>query len=65
MNNTDYQGQDFPQDTIKKAMLLWEAAQNLCDSLWNIFDEDFISLYEMRQNQNQQIISDIDDPVPF
>jgi hypothetical protein len=65
-NNNDYQRPNFPPDTIKKAMLLWEATQNLCDSFWDIFDEDFISLDEMmRQNPSQQIISDIDDPFPF
>jgi ABC-type dipeptide/oligopeptide/nickel transport system ATPase component len=35
----------------------------LCNSLWDIFDEDF--MMKMRQNPSQQIISDIDDPFPF
>jgi len=65
MNSNDCQLPRFPLDTVEKAMLLWEAAQNLCNSLWDIFDEDFIALDEMRVNLNQQIISDNDDPLPF
>jgi hypothetical protein len=65
MNSNDCQLSDFSPDTIKKAMLLWEAAQSLCDSLWDTFEEDFISLDEMRENRNQQIISDNEDPFPF
>ena len=65
MNSNDCQLPRYPLDTVKKAMLLWEAAESLCDSLWKTFDEDFILLDEMRENRKQQIISDNSDPLPF
>lgn len=64
----DYQPSDsFPPkrqltQLAESAHSLWLKLEEFSDLLWNIFDKDFLQLYEIKENTRQHSLSDSDAP---